>query len=97
MTKPVLVNTLSWGRSEIVTIPGELWEHLTQDEKFSIRKQTGEDGKILGKITVNVRKKILGKIIVKVRSLSEEPSTVLNLICLPNRPRTIICMTLFHL
>ena len=85
MTKPVLVNTLSWGRSEIVTIPGELWEHLTEEEKFSIRKQTGEDGKILGKI------------IVKVRSLSEEPSTVLKPICLPNRPRTIICMTLFHL
>lgn len=59
MTKPVLVNTLSWGRSEIVTIPGELWEHLTEEEKFSIRKQTGEDGKILGKITVNVRKKYL--------------------------------------
>lgn len=97
MTKPVLVNTLSWGRSEIVTIPGELWEHLTEEEKFSIRKQTGEDGKILGKIVVNVRKKILGKIIVKVKSLSEEPSTVLTPICLPNRPRTISCMTFFHL
>lgn len=59
MTKPVLVNTLSWGRSEIVTIPGELWEHLTEEEKFSIRKQTGEDGKILGKIIVNARKKYL--------------------------------------
>ena len=58
MTKPVLVNTLSWGRSEIVTIPGELWEHLTEEEKFSIRKQTGEDGKILGKILVKVRKKM---------------------------------------
>lgn len=57
MTKPVLVNTLSWGRSEIVTIPGELWEHLTEEEKFSVRKQTGEDGKILGKIIVKVRKK----------------------------------------
>lgn len=56
MTKPVLVNTLSWGRSEIVTIPGELWEHLTEEEKFSIRKQTGEDGKILGKILVKLRK-----------------------------------------
>ena len=56
MTKPVLVNTLSWGRSEIVTIPGELWEHLTEEEKFSIKKQTGEDGKILGKIIVKVRK-----------------------------------------
>lgn len=63
MTKPVLVNTLSWGRSEIVTIPGELWEHLTEEEKFSVRKQTGKDGKILGKIIVKVRKKILGKII----------------------------------
>lgn len=62
MTKPVLVNTLSWGRSEIVTIPGELWEHLTEEEKFSVRKQTGENGKILGKIIVKVRKKILGKI-----------------------------------
>lgn len=59
MTKPVLVNTLSWGRSEIVTIPGELWEHLTEEEKLSIRKQTGEDGKILGKIIENVRKKYL--------------------------------------
>ena len=59
MTKLVLVNTLSWGRSQIVTIPGELWEHLTEEEKCSIRKQTGEDGKILGKITVNVRKKYL--------------------------------------
>ena len=59
MTKPVLVNTLSWGRSEIVTIPGELWEHLTEEEKFSIRKQTGEDGKILGKIIVNVTKRYL--------------------------------------
>lgn len=58
MTKPVLVNTLSWGRSDIVTIPGELWEHLTEEEKFSIRKQTGEDGKILGKILVKVRKKM---------------------------------------
>lgn len=56
MTKPVLVNTLSWGRRDIVTIPGELWEHLTEEEKFSIRKQTGEDGKILGKILVKVRK-----------------------------------------
>ena len=59
MTKPVLVNTLSWGRSDIVTIPSELWEHLAEEEKVSIRKQTGEDGKILGKITVNVRKKYL--------------------------------------
>jgi len=59
VTKPVLVNTLSWGRSETVTIPGELWEHLTEDEKFSIRKQTGQDGKILGKIIVKVRKKYL--------------------------------------
>lgn len=59
MTKPVLVNTLSWGRSEIVSIPGELWEHLTEEEKLSIRKQTGEDGKILGKIIENVRKKYL--------------------------------------
>ena len=58
MTKPVLVNTLSWGRSDIVTIPGELWEHLTEEEKFSIRKQTGEDGKIRGKILVKVRKKM---------------------------------------
>ncbi|CAH3126967.1 unnamed protein product [Porites lobata] len=52
VTKPVLVNTLSWGRSEIVTIPGELWEHLTEEEKFSIRKQTGEDGKILALVSV---------------------------------------------
>lgn len=59
MTKPVLVNTLSWGRSEVVTIPGELREHLTEEEKLSIRKQTGEDGKILGKIIENVRKKYL--------------------------------------
>ena len=59
MTKPVLVNTLSWGRSEIVTITGELWEHFTEEEKFSIRKQTGEDGKMLGKIIVKRAQKYL--------------------------------------
>ena len=69
MTKPVLVNTLSWGRSEIVTIPGELWEHLTEEEKFSSRKQTGEDGKILGKIIVKVRNNEKEEMIVAVNAI----------------------------
>ena len=69
MTRPVLVNTLSWGRSDIVTIPGELWEHLTEEEKFSIRKQTGEDGKILGKIIEKVIKNEKEEMIVAVNAI----------------------------
>ena len=54
MTKPVLVNTLSWQRCEVVAIPDELWKRSTVEEKYSKNKQSGKDGKTLGKIKVDI-------------------------------------------
>ena len=52
MTKPVVVNTLCWQRSEVVAIPDELWERLSVEEKSSLNKQSTKDGKTLGKVKV---------------------------------------------
>lgn len=51
VTKPVLINTLCWPRSEVVAIPDNLWENLSTKEKSSTRKQKGlKEGKTFGKI-----------------------------------------------
>ena len=39
MTKPVIVNTLCWPRSEVVAIVGNSWESLSTEEKSSTRTQ----------------------------------------------------------
>ena len=52
MTKPLLVNTLCWPRSEVVTVPNELWERLSTEEKSLVKKQSSKEGKTLGKIYV---------------------------------------------
>ena len=49
MTKPVLINTLCWQRTEVVAIPDELWEGLSVGEKSSVNKQSTKDGKTLSK------------------------------------------------
>lgn len=52
VTKPVLLNTLCWPRSEVVAIPDKLWENLSTEEKSSARKQeSSQEGKTLGKIS----------------------------------------------
>ena len=49
VTKPVLINTLCWPRSEVVAIPDKLWENLSADEKSSARKQkSSKEGKTFG-------------------------------------------------
>ena len=48
--KPVLVNTLSWARREVVAIPDELWECLSAEEKSSAKTQRSKEGRTLGKI-----------------------------------------------
>ena len=51
VTKPVLINTLCWPRSEVVAIPDKLWENLSTQEKSSARKQkSSNEGKTFGKI-----------------------------------------------
>lgn len=52
VTKPVLVNTLSWQRCEVVAIPDELWKRSTVEEKYSKNKQRGKDGKTLVLVSV---------------------------------------------
>ena len=47
--KPLLVNTLSWPRTEVVAIPYELWELLSIAERSSMNKQSSNEGKMLGK------------------------------------------------
>ena len=48
-TKPVLVNTLGWPRSEVVTIPKELWERLSAKEQSSLKTQISQEGENLRK------------------------------------------------
>lgn len=48
LIKPVLVNTLSWPRSEVVTIPKELWERLSANEQSSMKTQRSKEGENLG-------------------------------------------------
>ena len=51
VTKPVLLNTLCWPRTEVVAIPDKLWENLSTEEKSSARKQkSSKEGKTFGKI-----------------------------------------------
>ncbi|XP_015750307.1 PREDICTED: alpha-mannosidase 2C1-like, partial [Acropora digitifera] len=45
--KPLLVNTLSWPRTEVVAIPYELWELLSIAERSSMNKQSSNEGKML--------------------------------------------------
>jgi len=52
VTKPVLVNTLCWQRNEVVSIPDELWESLSVEEKSSINKQSVKEGKTLALVSV---------------------------------------------
>ena len=52
MTKPLLLNTLCWPRSEVVAIPDELWECLSAEEKSSVKKQSSKVGRTLGKIRI---------------------------------------------
>ena len=48
--RPVLVNTLSWARRQVVAIPDELWECLSTEEKSSAKTQRSKEGRTLGKI-----------------------------------------------
>jgi len=51
VTKPVLINTLCWPRSEVVAIPDKLRESLSTEEKSSASKQkSSKEGKTFGKI-----------------------------------------------
>lgn len=54
MTKPVLVNTLCWQRTEVVAIPDELWDDLSVEEKSSVSKQSTKDGKTLSKVNKHI-------------------------------------------
>ncbi|PFX33378.1 Alpha-mannosidase 2C1 [Stylophora pistillata] len=53
VTKPVLVNTLSWPRSEVVTIPKELWERLSAKEQSSLKTQISQEGENLLLVSVS--------------------------------------------
>ena len=52
MTKPVLVNTLCWQRTEVVAIPDELWEG--SEGKSLVNKQSTKDGKTLSKVNKHI-------------------------------------------
>nr|XP_058950702.1 alpha-mannosidase 2C1-like [Pocillopora verrucosa] len=53
LIKPVLVNTLSWPRSEVVTIPKELWERLSANEQSSMKTQRSKEGENLVSVSVS--------------------------------------------
>ena len=49
VTKPLLVNTICWPRTEVVAIPAEQWELLSIAERSSVSKQSSNEAKMLGK------------------------------------------------
>ncbi|XP_068702429.1 alpha-mannosidase 2C1-like [Montipora foliosa] len=52
VTKPVLVNTLCWQRSEVVTLSSEFWAHLSMEERSSVHNQCSKDGRTLALVAV---------------------------------------------
>ncbi|XP_078370059.1 alpha-mannosidase 2C1-like isoform X2 [Oculina patagonica] len=47
VTKPLLINSFCWPRSEVVALPDELWECLSAEEKSSVKKQSSKEGRPL--------------------------------------------------
>lgn len=52
VAKPVLVNTLCWPRTEVVTISDNLWGRLSVEEKSSVNTQSAKDGNTLALVSV---------------------------------------------